>query len=315
MGLLAVAQAACARQHFAQGTLYVVATPIGNLADITLRAVHVLNLVDAVACEDTRVGGQLLRHLGIHKPLVALHDHNEHEASNAILARLQAGQRVALISDAGTPAISDPGAWLVERLRQADVRCIPIPGASAVATAMSVAGCLGAQGTPGHVGHGFRFVGFLPAKATARQTAWRALAQDPDTLVLYESPHRIVALAQEAASFVPTRRVTVARELTKQFESLHTLPGAEWPAWLAADANRQRGEFVVVVHAPKPPAEAEGDEGDGGGKAPHAQDALLQALLAELPLKQAVAIAVAASGAPRNDLYQRALALKAQGPT
>ncbi len=282
-------------QQYPKGALYVVATPIGNLADLTLRAIHVLGLVDAVACEDTRVGGQLMQHLGLTKPLLAVHQHNEREAADALLARLQLGERLAFITDAGTPAVSDPGARLVAALRAADVRCVPIPGVTAMGAALSVAGDDGD-------GAGFYFAGFAPPKGAVRHQALTRLAARPATTVLYESPHRIAALASELATLAPSRTVTLARELTKQFESVVTMPAQALPEWLAADSNRVRGEFVVVLHAVvSEPVENE----------PNPHDALLLALLAELPVKQAVAIAVAATGAAKNTLYTRALALKA----
>lgn len=292
--LLRAAEAAAGTQRFAAGALYVVATPIGNLADLTLRAIHVLATVHAVAAEDTRVAGQLLHHLGLHKPLVALHAHNEAQAAGAVLARLAAGESVALVSDAGTPAISDPGAVLVRLSTEAGHPVVPVPGPSSAAAAVSVAGDT--------LGHGFTFAGFLPAKGQERQAALAATLAAGGTQVLFEAPHRIEALAEALAAAAPARRVTLCRELTKQFETVATLDAAALPAWLAADPNRRRGEFVLVLHAvPPPPA-------DG----PPA-DALrtLDLLLAELPLKQAVALAAAISGAPRNALYDAALARRA----
>ncbi|MGC4078873.1 MAG: 16S rRNA (cytidine(1402)-2'-O)-methyltransferase [Rubrivivax sp.] len=289
--LLAAADAAAGGQQFPPGALYVVATPIGNLADITLRAVHVLARADAVACEDTRVGAQLLRHLGLDKPLVALHAHNEQGASATVLARLAAGESVAYVSDAGTPAVSDPGAVLVAQAAAAGHRVIPIPGASSAVTALSVAGDT--------VGAGFRFVGFLPARGGERRNALAACLGERSTQVLFEAPHRIEALAAALAEGAPERRVTLCRELTKQFETVATMAAAELPGWLAADANRVRGEFVLVLHA-LPAVEAE-------GLAPSALQTL-EVLLRELPLKQAVALAAEISGAPRNALYQEALA-------
>ena len=206
------------------------ATPIGNLADLTLRAIHVLGLVDAVACEDTRVSAGLLRHLGLDKPLLALHQHNEHQAAAAVLQRLATGQRVAYVSDAGTPAVSDPGAALVAQVAAAGHRVLPIPGASSALAALSVAGDARSSG--------FAFVGFLPARGAERAAALRALAQAAVAQVLFEAPHRIEALAGELAALLPQRPLTLCRELTKQFETVHTLPAAELPAWLAADANR-----------------------------------------------------------------------------
>ncbi len=294
--LLQAAALAAGAQQYPKGALYVVATPIGNMADLTLRAIHVLSLMDAVACEDTRVGGQLLQYLGLHKPLVPIHQHNEREAAEALLPRLAQGERIAFISDAGTPAVSDPGARLVAALHMAGIRCIPVPGVTAVGAALSVVGDAGDAA-------GFRFLGFVPAKGAARQQALTLALQDAATIVLYESPHRIQALVQSLAALAPTRTVSLARELTKQFESISTMAAAEGPAWLAGDPNRSRGEFVVVVHGKEVVAVAEGVD--------QTHDALLQALLAELPVKQAVTIAVAATGAPRNALYERALALKA----
>ena len=288
------AAAAAGAQQYPAATLYVVATPIGNLADLTLRAVHVLGLVDAVACEDTRVGGSLLSHLGLHKPLLALHQHNEQAATQQVLARLARGERVACISDAGTPVVSDPGATLVAAAQAAGYATVPIPGASSVLAALSVAGDTGAQG--------FGFCGFLPAKAGERDKVLAELAgRQAESLVLFEAPHRIAALLDALAVQMPARRLTLGRELTKQFETVVTLAAADAPAWLAADANRLRGEFVLVLHAQRAEAPAEG-----------ALDAVsertLRVLLADLPLKQAVGLAATLTGAPRNRLYEIALA-------
>lgn len=269
------------------------ATPIGNLADLTLRAIHVLALVDAVACEDTRHSAALLRHLGLDKPLLALHQHNEHGAAQAVLNRLARGERVAYVSDAGTPAVSDPGAVLVAATRAAGHTCLPIPGASSALAALSVAG----DTHPG----GFHFVGFLPARGAERQGALRAVAETSAAQVIFEAPHRVEALARQLADTCPARRLTVCRELTKQFETTATMSAAELPAWFAADPNRQRGEFVLVVHGH--PAAATSSE--------LADDRLLTTLLRDLPLKQAVALAAEISGSPRNALYQRALEMKA----
>lgn len=293
--MLQAAQAAAGAQQYPAGALYVVATPIGNLADMSLRAVQVLSLVDAVACEDTRHSAALLRHLGIDKPLLAVHEHNEREAAGDVLLRLERGERVAYVSDAGTPAVSDPGAALVAAVSATGRRCIPLPGASSALAAVCVAGDV--------VGQGFVFVGFLPAKGGERAQALEAVAARADTQVLFEAPHRIEALLQGLAVQCPGRRVTVCRELTKQFEAVDTRPAAELPAWLAEDTNRSRGEFVLVLHALSPRDE-DADE------ARH--DKTLRVLMAELPLKQAVALAAELTAAPRNALYARALALKAQ---
>ena len=272
-----------------------VATPIGNLADLTLRAIHVLSLVEAVACEDTRVSAGLLRHLGLDKPLIALHQHNESEAAQRVLQRLAQGQRVAYVSDAGTPAVSDPGAALVARVADAGHRVLPVPGASSALAALSVAGDARSAG--------FAFIGFLPPRGAQRQAALQACLGAPQAQLLFEAPHRIAALAGELASAAPQRVLTLCRELTKQFETVVTLPAAQLPAWLASDVNRQRGEFVLVLHAP--PAEAESE-----AALPPAPDAMLRVLLRDLPLKQAVALATELSGAPRNALYQAALLSK-----
>jgi 16S rRNA (cytidine1402-2'-O)-methyltransferase len=289
------AAAATSGQHHPAGALYVVATPIGNLADITLRAVHVLGLVDAVACEDTRTTGALLRHLGLDKPLLALHQHNEAAAARTVVERLAQGQRVAYASDAGTPAVSDPGAVLVAAVAAAGHRILPIPGASSAVAALSAAGDAAAQG--------FHFIGFAPAKGAERRTWLQAACAAPGCQVLFEAPHRIANLLDTLAEAAPQRRITVCRELTKQFETISTQPAAALPAWLAADANRSRGEFVLVLHA-LPAVVADPDS------LPPEAERLLGPLLRALPLKQAVALAAELSGAPRNALYQRALALR-----
>ena len=287
------ATSAAGGQHHPPGALYVVATPIGNLADLTLRAVHVLAIVDVIACEDTRHSAPLLRQLGVDKPLLALHAHNEREAASAVLERLARGERVAYMSDAGTPAISDPGAGLVAAAQTAGYRTIPIPGASSSVAALSVAGDV--------TGAAFTFVGFLPARGGERAKALNALASNAATQVLFEAPHRIAELATSLGALCAERPVTVCRELTKQFETVVTMAASQLVAWLAADSNRSRGEFVLVVHG-APQAEAT--------PGPQAHDATLHVLLADLPLKQAVALAVALTGAPRNSLYERALVLK-----
>ena len=275
-----------------------VATPIGNLADLSLRAIHVLALVDAVACEDTRVTGQLLHHLGLDKPLLPLHQHNEQQAAGLVLQRLAQGQRVAYASDAGTPAISDPGAVLVAAVAAAGHRVLPIPGASSAVAAVSASGDALAQG--------FAFVGFAPAKGAERRAWLQAVIDAPGCQVLFEAPHRIASLVDSLADAMPQRRVTLCRELTKQFETITTQPAADLRAWLAADGNRLRGEFVLVLHAL--PAVAAASEG-----LPPDAERLLGPLLAALPLKQAVGLVADLSGAPRNAVYQRALALRQAG--
>ena len=287
------AASAAAAQHYPTGALYVVATPIGNLADLTLRAVHLLGLVDAIACEDTRHSAPLLRLLGIGaKPLLAVHAHNEREAAAGVVERLARGERVAYVSDAGTPAISDPGAALVAAVQEAGLRTVPIPGASSAVAALSVAGDA--------IGGPFTFIGFLPTRSGERALALKRVTASDHTHVLFEAPHRIDALAASLAEACPTRTVTVGRELTKQFETVQRLLAGDFPAWLASDPNRSRGEFVLVVHALAPQVTDDAQ----------AHDATLRILLAQLPLKQAVALAAELTGAPRNGLYERALALK-----
>ena len=273
-----------------------VATPIGNLADITLRALHVLELVDVIACEDTRHTQQMLRAYGIDKggsQLLAVHQHNETEAAQGVVAHLRQGQRVAYVSDAGTPGVSDPGARLAAVLVQQGLRCIPLPGASSVTTLLSVAGIGGESGSVS----GFVFQGFLSSKSTERAHAVQLLAQEPRAVLLLEAPHRIEALA-EALAALGTRALTVGRELTKQFEDIATVSAEDFKTWLQADANRLRGEFALLLH-PAPVA-------DQGGDALR----ILGLLLAELPLKSAVKLAADITGQPRNALYEQALALK-----
>ncbi len=286
---LPAAGAAAGMQHYPQATLYVVATPIGNLADITLRALHVMQLVDAIACEDTRHTQPLLRHYGVDKPLLAVHEHNEAQASSLVIERLQRGERVAYMSDAGTPAVSDPGARLVAAVQAGGFRVMPLPGASSVTTALSVAGIAG--------GSAFVFAGFLPTKAGERDQAIARLKVDSRATVILEAPHRIEALAG-AMALLESRLITVGRELTKQFEEIATVPAQDFAGWLAAGPQRTRGEFALVLH---PAAAVE---------APQDNTRVLKLLLAELPLKTAVKLAAELTGAPRNELYEAALALK-----
>jgi 16S rRNA (cytidine1402-2'-O)-methyltransferase len=293
---LSAAADAAAGQNYPPGALYVVATPIGNLADITLRALHVLALADTVACEDTRHTQALLRAYGIDKSatqLLAVHEHNETQASEELVQRMVQGQRVAYVSDAGTPAISDPGARLVAAARAAARPVVPLPGASSVTAALSVAGMASTEAAAS----GFVFAGFLPSKAGERAQAAAALAQQTRAVVLLEAPHRIEALAG-ALAVLGDRGLTVGRELTKQFEEIAQLPAAGFGAWLAADPNRCRGEFVLVLH----PVAVQADSGE--------DQRVLQLLLAELPLKTAVRLAAEITGAPRNALYEAALDLK-----
>jgi len=280
-------------QHYPEAALYVVATPIGNLSDISLRALHVLQLVHAIACEDKRHTQTMLRQYGIDKPLLAVHEHNEAEAALLVIERLQRGERVAYVSDAGTPAVSDPGARLVAAVRSAGLTILPLPGASSVTAALSVAGLSG--------GSGFVFAGFLPSKALERDQAVQALQTDTRAVVILEAPHRIEALARAMAP-LGERRVTVGRELTKQFEEIATVAAQDFSAWLAAGSQRTRGEFALVLH----PGE-EAPASDDGNR-------VLQLLLAELPLKTAVKLAADITGAPRNELYEAALQLKKDAP-
>jgi 16S rRNA (cytidine1402-2'-O)-methyltransferase len=281
-------------QSYPTASLYVVATPIGNVTDISLRALHVLTLVDAVACEDTRNTAQLMNRFGISKPLLAAHMHNEREAAQMLIARLQAGERIALVSDAGTPAVSDPGARIVEAVQAAGLRVIPLPGASAAVTALSASGLVNDQ---------FRFVGFLPSKAKQRETMLTTLLQEPATMVFYEAPHRIVDCAQALAEvFEPTRQVVFAREVTKLFEEIHRCPLSAAAAWLAADAHREKGEYVVLLAGA--PAVDEAQDGE--------TDRILSILLAECSVKQAASLAAQITGKKKNALYDRALQLKGE---
>ncbi len=279
-------------KRVAQARLYVVAPPIGNLADISARAVEILGRVGTIAAEDTRVTRHLLDHRGITARLIALHAHNEERAAREVLDILASGASVALVSDAGTPAISDPGARLVALVREAGYTVSPIPGANAAAAAVSVSGFLSPH---------FLFYGFLPARSSARRSELAALASLPYSLVFYEAPHRVAeCVADLAAVFGAERRLLFARELTKLFEETHVCALGEAPAWLAANAHRVKGEYVLVI------------EGVAAASATESADAekTLAALLEELPLKQAVALAVKITGGSRNELYQRALEMK-----
>ena len=270
--------------------LYVVATPLGNLGDITGRALEILRHADTVACEDTRHSRRLLEHYGIRAPLLALHEHNEEAAARRLVERLADGRSVALISDAGTPGISDPGAWAVARVREAGYRVVPVPGPNAAIAALSAAGLPDAH---------FLFYGFLPAKPAARRKEIEALRPLPYTLVFYEAPHRILESVADLATVLEQERtLVVARELTKVFEAIEAVSLGDALAWLAGDANRRRGEFVLIVSgAPSaPPRHADADR-------------ILKLLLAQLPLSQAVRLAAEITGEHRSTLYQRALEL------
>lgn len=283
-----------ARQMYPGATLYVVATPIGNVGDISLRALNVLAIADAVACEDTRNTAQLLTRYGISRPLLAAHEHNEREAAEKLIARLQQGERIALVSDAGTPAVSDPGARIVDAVRNAGLRVVPLPGASAALAALAAGGLLNDR---------FHFIGFLPAKARQRDTMLESLRSESSTLVFYEAPHRIVeTVTALAALFEPTRQIVLARELTKLFEEIHRCPLADAPAWLAADSHRQKGEFVLLLEGA--PAAIEESSAEA--------ERILKILLAECPVKQAAALAAQITGQKKNALYELALRLKEQ---
>ena len=288
---LAAAQAAAGGQLYPAGVLYMVATPIGNLADISLRALHVLNIVDKIACEDTRHTQGMLGIYGISKPLLALHEHNEREAAQGITLLLQAGERIAYVSDAGTPAVSDPGARLATAVSAAGYRVSPLPGASSITALISAAGLAGNDG-------GFVFEGFLSTKAKEREMQVLRLVQDNHAIILLEAPHRIEALATARAA-LGARSITVGRELTKQFEQIATMQANAFSAWLAQDKHRLIGEFAIAIH---PQAATNNGLGEG--------ERVLKLLLAELPTKSAVKLAADISGEPRNALYELALQLK-----
>ena len=277
----------------AEPTLYVVATPIGNLRDITLRALDTLKAVDAIAAEDTRVSRKLLVHFGIQAKLISAHEHNEREAAQKLVALLSQGKSVALISDAGTPAISDPGAIAVAQVRAAGFRVVSVPGASAITTAIAAAGMQSAS---------FCFRGFLPARQAAREKLLAALKAQCELQVFYEAPHRIVeCIASIAAVFGGERRIGIARELTKLFEQVHVCRLDDAVAWLEQSENHRRGEFVLLV---------EGCPEAAGAKGESDPQRVLEILLNALPLKQAVGLTAEITGAKKNSLYERALTLK-----
>ncbi len=273
------------------GALYVVATPIGNLDDMSARALKVLADVALIAAEDTRHSVRLLQHFGIDTPLAACHEHNERDEGGRFITKLLAGEDVALVSDAGTPLISDPGYHLVRQARAAGVSVVPVPGACALIAALSAAGLPSDR---------FIFEGFLPAKAAGRRARLEQVKEEPRTLIFYEAPHRILECLEDMELvFGGERPALLARELTKTFETLKGLPLAELRAFVAGDSNQQRGECVVLV---------------GGWSAPEDEDAIsaeaqrvLDLLLAELPLKRAAALAAQITGVRKNLLYQVAL--------
>ena len=283
-----------AHQVYPIATLYVVATPIGNVTDISLRALHLLSLADAVACEDTRNTAHLMTRFGLNKPLIAAHQHNEREVAQTLIARLQAGERIALVSDAGTPAVSDPGARIVDAVRAAGLRVLPLPGPSAAITAISASGLLNDQ---------FYFVGFLPAKAKQRENILHSLRGVTATMVFYEAPHRILDCTTALVeAFEPTRQVVFARELTKLFEEIHRCPLSDAVAWIRADAHREKGEFVVLLEGATEAQDAEDVEAER----------ILNILLAECSVKQAANLTAQITGRKKNALYERALQLKGQ---
>jgi 16S rRNA (cytidine1402-2'-O)-methyltransferase len=271
------------------GTLYVVATPIGNLQDMSPRALEVLRTVALIAAEDTRHSARLLQHFGVTTSTTACHDHNERDKSVRLVERMLAGEDLALISDAGTPLISDPGYHLVRQAREAGVRVCP--GACALIAALSAAGLPSDR---------FAFEGFLPAKAHGRRQRLQALAAEPRTWMLYEAPHRLLECLEDMLDiFGPERQVVLARELTKTFETIKGAPIAELVEWVRADSDQQRGECVLIVEAMPAPEESEGLN-------PEAQR-VLDILLSELPVKQAAALAAQITGEKKNRLYQVAL--------
>lgn len=273
------------------GTLYVVATPIGNLDDMSARALKVLAGVALIAAEDTRHSVRLLQHFGIETPLAACHEHNERDEGSRFITRLLAGDDVALVSDAGTPLISDPGYHLVRQARAAGVRVVPVPGACALIAALSAAGLPSDR---------FIFEGFLPAKAVGRRARLEQVREEPRTLIFYEAPHRILECLEDMeAVFGGERPAVLARELTKTFETLKGLPLAELRAFVAADANQQRGECVVLVAGWSAPQDDQAISSDAMR--------VLDLLLAELPLKRAAALAAEITGVRKNLLYQAAL--------
>lgn len=273
--------------------LYVVATPIGNLQDISQRAIEVLRDVDLIAAEDTRHSKRLLSHLGITTRLTSYHEHNEDAKTGQLIEQLKQGVKVALISDAGTPLISDPGFHLVRSAHQESIRVTPVPGASALVAALSASGIASDR---------FVFEGFLPSKQGARLARLEKLADESRTLIFYESSHRIVAsVADFGQALGGDRQLCIARELTKKFETIHSAPIAEALEWLQSDSDQQRGEFVLI---------AAGNTALQREEVQTSVEQVLETLLAELPLKQAVQLAAQITGHKKNELYQQALELQ-----
>jgi len=275
--------------------LFVVATPIGNLADISRRAREVLASVDLIAAEDTRHSKALLTEIGVRTPLVSYHNFNENQRADDLMAKLLDGQAVALISDAGTPLISDPGYSLVNRAREAGVKVVPIPGPCAMVAALSVAGLPSDR---------FYFEGFLPAKSGTRKNRIMGLKAFPHTLIFYEAPHRILSSLSDLKECLgPERKAVIARELTKQFETIRSGTLAELAEWVKADSNQQRGEIVLII---------EGSDGDVSLSENQPAEDLLIELLAEVSLKKAVEIVLKVFGGKKNEVYQRALEITDQ---
>jgi len=275
----------------ATGTLYVVATPIGNLADMVPRAIETLQTVAVIAAEDTRHSARLLAHFDIKTPAIAYHDHSDEQRTDNLVKRLLAGEHIALISDAGTPLVSDPGYRLVRKAREQGIRVVPIPGACAMIAALSAAGLPSDR---------FAFEGFLPAKEVARRSHLQTLANDTRTLIFYEAPHRILETLQDIATvFGSDREVVIAREISKTFETIRGDKVAAIIEWVAADSNQQRGEIVLLVHGASKIENAE--------MTPE-QERIMQVLLEELPVKQAAAMGAKITGLKKNYLYQWALA-------
>lgn len=278
---------------FKKGSLYIVATPIGNMGDMTERAQQTLKDVDVIAVEDTRRSGQLLHHFEISTPMIAVHEHNERQICDSLLSRIEKGENIALISDAGTPLLSDPGYFLVNQAREREMSVVPIPGVSAVITALSVAGLPTDR---------FIFEGFLPAKSSARQQKLEKLKEDIRTVIFYEAPHRIVEMLKDCqAVFGDERKVVIARELTKTFETVHGDTLKNLVPWVEADENQKKGEFVVLLHGAAARAETGLDA---------ESERILLILLKDLPVKQAAALAASITGLKKNALYQFALKLK-----
>lgn len=282
-------------QTVPESTLYVIGTPIGNMGDISLRALHILGLADAVACEDTRVTKKLLSAYGLNKELVSAHQHNEREAAEKLISRLRRGERIALVSDAGTPAISDPGTRIVDAVRNAGLNVIPIPGPSAVITALSASGLADDR---------FLFVGFLPVRTNQRKEALQKMKDINATLVIYEAPHRIIETVQSLTDVLePSRQIVIARELTKLFEEIHRCPLSESLQWLKENPNSQKGEFVLLIESATPSAEA-------NSGVQH----LLSILLEELPVSTAASMAARITGIKKKKLYDMALQMKTDIP-